>query len=252
MIRKVTLALACALSITSIQAQQTYNILSTYPKTEPVSFMDGEGKYSGFDADLLAEIEKRSNIKFKITVSPSFRQALETVKEGKADAFIASLSITPARLETYEVSVAYIQANPVMIISKDPAIQKLDDLRDKRVAVLAGSTHEKWIRELKGEQADDGSIVRETSTFLTIKAVVQDKADATIGDDLVVALSASRYKDYGLLTATDDSKPKDSYGILMTKGQTELKQAVDKAIQEMHEDGTMDRLVQKWWGEAIK
>ncbi len=217
------------------------------PEMMPISYFDDDGNPTGFETELLREIARRANLEIEDEFSPSFSIALDALREKDADIVISSVSITEERKEVYEFSTPYFIAHPVTIVTKDDSITSAADLADKTVAVLTDSTHEQIIKDIKGENADDGSVVAYDTTFLAVKAVARGEVDAAIGDDAYILSFSERYKDYGLLSVIDESYGDDRYGIALKKGETELKEKIDEAIRSMVEDGTYDSLFKKWY-----
>lgn len=218
---------------------------------EPLSYVDDHGKILGFESDLITEIERRAGIELHSEVASSIKQGFEDVKSGKADIMAAALSITPEREQTYLFSEPYFIANPITIITKDENIKSWQDLKEKKVSVQGGSTHEKWLRELKGNIPNDESIHSVPTSFLGVKEVIQNKSDATINDDIIILGYVNTYKKYGLHAKIVDVFGQDQIAFLINKNKPELKQHIDNIIKEMKVDGTIDKFVKKWWGDLF-
>ena len=223
--KKILQVLSCALLFSSLTAQaQTpghYQMLRVL-HVEPLSYMSDEGKIAGF-----------------------------SLQAGKADVMAAALSITAEREKIFLYSEPYFIGSPLTIVTKDESIKTWQDLKDKTVMVQGGSTHEKWLKELKAEHDNDGSIKSVPTSFLAVKDVIRGKADATINDDIIILGYVNTYKEYNLKSVIDNTFGQDRIAFLINKNHPELKEKMDKTIKEMKADGTIDALLKKWWGDLF-
>ncbi len=244
--KKIALISVLLLSFSVTAMSQTYHLVRESPRLLPLNYLGDDGNPTGFETDLLKEIVNRSGIDIKEEFSPTFTYILEKVKEKEMDMGMSGITITEKRKELFDFSRPYFISH-FMILTKDKDIRSFADLADKKVAVMSGSTHEAAVREVKGENADDGSIVVFGSSFLGIKAVLQGKVDAAVGGEARIFNYAEQYKDYGLLYVIDESYGDKPYGVLIQKGNTELKEKIDAAINSIIEDGTYKVIFKKWY-----
>ncbi|SUO92121.1 substrate-binding periplasmic protein [Suttonella indologenes] len=252
--KKILQVLSCALLFSSLTAQaQTpghYQMLRVL-HVEPLSYMSDEGKIAGFESDLIAEIKKRSGLDIREEVIGSISQGFDSLQAGKADVMAAALSITAEREKIFLYSEPYFIGSPLTIVTKDESIKTWQDLKDKTVMVQGGFTHEKWLKELKAEHDNDGSIKSVPTSFLAVKDVIRGKADATINDDIIILGYVNTYKEYNLKSVIDNTFGQDRIAFLINKNHPELKEKMDKTIKEMKADGTIDALLKKWWGDLF-
>lgn len=244
-----TIVCAVLLAYAAIAQAQTYTMLRAL-HVEPLSYVDESGKIAGFESDLVAEIEKRAGIEFKSSVATTFQKGFDDVKKGAADIMIGAITITEERKQSYLFSEPYILVEPITIVTKADNVKSMEDLKDKKVSVLSGSTHEEWIKKFQ-ETHPDVKVEKVPSTFLGIKEVIQGKADATINNDIIIMGYVKSYEKYGLHAQVDSGYEKTHMAFLINKNQAELKQKIDKTINELKQDGTLDKLVAKWWGDLF-
>lgn len=240
-----TIVCAVLSAYATIAQAQTYTMLRAL-HVERLSYIEEPGKIAGFESDLVAEIEKRAGIEFKSSVATTFQQGFDDVKKGAADIIIGAITITEERKQSYLFS----EPEPITIVTKADNVKSIEDLKDKKVSVLSGSTHEEWIKKFQ-ETHPDVKVEKVPSTFLGIKEVIQGKADATINNDIIIMGYVKSYEKYGLHAQVDSGYEKTHMAFLINKNQAELKQKIDKAINELKQDGTLDKLVAKWCGDLF-
>ncbi|MDG4854007.1 amino acid ABC transporter [Mesorhizobium sp. WSM3866] len=140
----------------------------------PFNFLDGSGRLSGFHIDLARAICAELGIveKCQIQALP-WNDLDDALRKGEGEAIIAGIAATPESREKYAFSRSYLQFPARFIMPKAKAFTEpiLDKLRSKRVGVIAGSAHEKMLRDY----------------FSTVQVVPFDKPE-----DLYADLKAGR------------------------------------------------------------
>ncbi|ODA93005.1 amino acid ABC transporter [Mesorhizobium sp. SEMIA 3007] len=135
----------------------------------PFNFLDGAGKLSGFHIDLARAICAELGIADKCQIQALPWGELEgALEKGEGEAIIAGIAATPQSRQTYAFSRSYLQFPARFITPKNKAFAEpvFDKLRSKRVGVLAGSAHERMLRDY----------------FNTIQIVSFDGPEALYGD----------------------------------------------------------------------
>ncbi|PBC22405.1 MULTISPECIES: transporter substrate-binding domain-containing protein [unclassified Mesorhizobium] len=116
----------------------------------PFNFLDGAGKLSGFHIDLARAICAELGIADKCQIQALPWGELEgALEKGEGEAIIAGIAATPQSRETYAFSRSYLPFPARFITPKNKALAEpvFDKLRSKRVGVLAGSAHERMLRD---------------------------------------------------------------------------------------------------------
>jgi len=110
--------------------------------SKPFGYVDSDGVVKGVDADIAKEISKRilgseKKVEFK-QVTPQTR--IQAVTTGAVDMVIASMTITPQRLEVIDFSDPYFIAGQAICVKKDSDINSYHDLNNRNVVVILGKT----------------------------------------------------------------------------------------------------------------
>ncbi|GLQ79958.1 amino acid ABC transporter [Mesorhizobium huakuii] len=116
----------------------------------PFNFLDGAGKLSGFHIDLARAICAELGIADKCQIQAlPWRELEGALEKGEGEAIIAGIAATPQSRQTYAFSRSYLQFPARFITPKNKAFAEpvFDKLRSKRVGVIAGSAHERMLRD---------------------------------------------------------------------------------------------------------
>lgn len=149
----------------------------------PFNFLDGAGRLSGFHVDLARAICSELGIADKCQIQALPWAELEgALKKGEGEAIIAGIAATPQSRSKYAFSRSYLQFPARFIMPKTKALMEpiFDRLRGKRVGVLAGSGHERMLRDYFGA-VQVVPFERPEDLYADLKA---GKIDAAFGDGM--------------------------------------------------------------------
>lgn len=213
----------------------------------PIGFRNDIGEIVGFDIDLAKEIANRLDIEFEFkTIDWNAKE--EELNSGNVDIIWNGLNITPERKEIYLFSKPYMENRQIILIKKGKNfdIHSEYDLAGKIVGVRAGSTSEAYVNrteELKNTFADFKSY---DSFKAAYDDLVGDKSDVLIIDELAGRYERSQHVDeLEVINVTVGSVTE--IGIGFRKKDTELRNKVQNAFDEMVKDGTAARISEKWF-----
>ncbi|SUO93767.1 substrate-binding periplasmic protein [Suttonella ornithocola] len=226
-----------------VQATE-YRVSMSLPNYAPLNFLSEKSEVEGFEHDVLDEIAKRAGVTFKYNYK-TWKEIFTDLDQGQTDLLSSGISITPERKKKYFMSDSYLQIDPVVILTMDPSIEKIDDLVGKKISVKKNTSHEKLFLQLNN--GDSGYLQYADSSWLTVKDVLKKEVVATIADSSIASSYLKNYSKFGLLSKVDTSFPKDNYGFVISKDKSELLKIVNDSLSEMKNDGSYDRLVKKWF-----
>lgn len=216
-------------------------VMATSADYPPYEFHDtssGKDEIVGFDVDLAKHIANELNFEFEIK-DMDFNGLIPSLQSGRADFVMAGMTPKPERLENADFSVIYFEAKNTIVSKKENNLTKPEDLVGKKVGVQLGSIQEGEAKELQGVEVvalnKIGEIVQE------IKA---GRIDAAIIEDAV----AKGYVDANAelqFTTIPNNGPSGS-AVAFPKGSKHVED-FNRVINEMKENGEMDKLVKKWF-----
>ncbi len=214
----------------------------------PFNFTDTNGELKGFDIDIAKALcaEMKAECTF---VAQDWDGIIPALQANKYDAIIASMSITPERMEKVDFSKKYYSTPPALIAPQDT------DLTETGVAALAGKTI--------GAQSSTthATFLEDTYTDSTIKLYpTQDEANADLAAGRLDAVAADSVVlgEYLKTEAGASSKmvgmmendPKyfgEGAGIAVRKGETELADRFSAAIDAIRANGEYAKVQAKYF-----
>jgi polar amino acid transport system substrate-binding protein len=270
--KPVTLAIAlltiASLILTACQAAAPKDLLSTIkargvmrvssdPNYKPQSFLNETTKeLDGFDIDVSKEVAKRLGVKVEF-VTPDWDTIVAGNWGGRWDVSIGSMTITAERKKVLFFSTPYYYTPAQFAAPKDSPINSLNDLAGKTVCVGSGTTYDDYLNgklTLEGEQILQQVQGVKMTTFSTDAECIQAlqagrkdfeavlTAEPTVEDAIKSGVQLKKIGSpvyYEALAAAMDQKVPNSDSFV---------QAVSKAIEDMHQDGTLTNLSMKWYG----
>lgn len=211
--------------------------------SKPFGFKDSDGQVKGMEADLAREIAKRilgseSKVEFK---NVSSQDRVKAVTSGDVDMVISTMTITRQRKKVVDFSTPYFIAGQVIGVRKDSKINSLDDLINKKVIVILGTTGEKNIKRFAPNALIQGYV--NNSDAINAFKSIPDSAITT--DDSLLQGLVMGNSGYMLLPKRLTKEP---YGIAFRKSsQTKsFRHNVNKIINEIRLDGTLITIKNKW------
>lgn len=209
-------------------------VLATEAGFAPYEYYE-DGKVVGVDIDIAKEIAKELG-KELVIKDVSFDFVINEVKSGKADFAAAGISITPEREKEVDFTIEYTTSNQVVVVKKGSPITKFDDIKDKKIAVQLGSVADLYVEE----NYKKATIVPHKKYLSAVEDVKTNKADCIIMDELP---AKEIVKENDNLVILDGFLFQDKYGMIVKKGNDELKDKINKVLERMKNDGTIDKLV---------
>jgi polar amino acid transport system substrate-binding protein len=240
---KALLAVA-ALAIATLpalaaQPKLVFGSECTFP---PMEFLDANKQPTGFDVDMIKAVAKAAG--FEAVVKNT---AWDGIFAGLAakdyDAVLSAVTITDERKQTMDFSIPYVNAGQVIIVPK--AYSASSDLKafgGKKVGVQIGTTGAIEVMKYKDIQMktyDEVGLAVEDLTIGRTDAVVVDSPTAAS-----YVLQNDKYK--AKLKIIGKPFTNEQYGIAVRKGDKKTLDLVNKGLQAVLKDGTVDKLSKKW------
>lgn len=196
----------------------------------PFGYIDVRGKNAGFDVEIgrwfaRYAFGRDNRVTFECAPTPAREPLLTT---GRVDLVISTFTYTSDRDTRIDFSRAYYKATGRLLVKNDGAVQKLSDIRGKRVATTSGSVYDRWLKRC----FTDTTVIVADSFTNAMLAFNQGRADAVMYDDAVLLPVAAADRTAKL---TDDSFLEAPFGIGIKQGNTQLKAWVDSRLQLMRQ-----------------
>ena len=213
----------------------------------PMGFRDENNNIVGFDIDVATEVANRMGVELKLQPIEWSTKEME-LNTGSVDCLWNGLSIDDERKQAMDLSEPYMTNRMVLVVLNDSEYTDQASLAGKTIGVQNGSTAEKIL-----EESDFAKTIGNTIGFkdnVTAFMELETKGIDAIFMDEVVANYAitSQHKDFKVL---EDGLTEEEYAVGFKKGNTALKNEVQKYIDEMKADGTMTQISEKWFGKDV-
>ncbi|WP_256760918.1 transporter substrate-binding domain-containing protein [Cohnella sp. WQ 127256] len=225
-------------------------VVGTGTQFPKVCFIDENGKLTGFDVELVREIDKRlPQYEFDIQTQ-EFQSLLLSLETKKIDFVAHEMEKNPERTEKYLFNnEPYAHWRNKIVVAKDNnTVQSLDDLKGKKVLVGATSAQAQILLNYNKENNDAIKIVYSSgATNDTVQQIVSGRVDATLAADFALSLIDPD----GKLKTTGNSLSEADILFMFRKDDAEgqkLSDAIDGAIKELKADGTLGKLSSEWLG----
>ncbi|BDO43721.1 amino acid ABC transporter substrate-binding protein [Cellulomonas sp. NTE-D12] len=220
----------------------TFGTEGTY---KPFSFhAAGGGDLTGFDVEVARAIAGKLGVKaaFQETQWDAIFAGLDA---GRFDAITNQVSITPERQAKYEFSTPYTVSTGVIVVKQDnTSITSFDSLKGKTTAQSLTSN---WYKLAQSSGADVQSV---EGWAQSVALVQQGRVDATINDKLTYLDYVKTNGQSGLKIAAETTDKSQS-AVALKKGATALTQAIDTALKQLADDGTLTSISQKYFGADV-
>ncbi len=247
--KRLIVVLTALLWSTALIAENGKLIVGMELQYPPFEMSDKHGNPSGVSVDMAHALGKYLGKEVKIE-NIAWDGLIPSLKTGKVDLIISSMTITPERAKTVDFSIPYAQSNLAILTNKSSGVKSIEDL-DKngmRVAVKKGTTGHIYARK----HLKNAEILVFDKENAAVLEVMQGKADGFLYDQLSIYKSWAKHKESLIALLKPFQKNPEYWGVAIKKGNSELKKKVDSFIKEAKSNGTFDALSKKYLSEARK
>ena len=227
-------------------------VVATNASPKPFNYEEN-GELTGYEIEVVRAIFKDSDkydVKFEKTEWSGVFAGLDSDRYQMA---VNNISYTKERAEKYLYAAPTAKNPNVLVVKKDDdSIKSLDDIGGKSTEVVQGTTSAKQLEDYNKQHADNPTVLNYTKAdFQQIMSRLSDgQFDYKIFDKIGVE---TVIKNQGLDNLKVIELPSDQQPYvypLLAKGQDELKSFVDKRIQELYKDGTLEKLSKQFFGDT--
>ena len=225
-----------AAALTTVNAGKL--TMSTNAAFPPYEMTTDSGDFEGIDIEVADAIAKKLGLELQVD-DMDFDAALLAAQNGKSDIVMAGVTVTDERQKVMDFSDTYAEGIQSIIVPEDSDIASADDLAGKIIGTQRGTTGYIYCTDDFGEDSvvayDDGLTAVQALNNGQVDAVVIDNAPAK---EFVAANPG--------LKILDTAYAQEDYAIGVAKGNTELLNAINGALEELQADGTLQSIVDKY------
>lgn len=216
--------------------------MSTNASFPPYEMVADDGSFEGIDVEIAAAVAEKLGLELQVD-DMGFDAALQAAQQGKSDIVMAGVTVTDERLEVMAFSNSYANGVQVVIVKEGSEVT-LDNMGDYMIGTQQGTTGYIYCSDTpeNGGFGEDHVIAYEDGAA-AVQALINGQVDCVVIDN---APAQEYVKANPGLVILDTEFANENYAIGMAKGNTELLEAVNKALAELEADGTLKRIVDKY------
>lgn len=212
----------------------------------PWTFHDEDDNLVGYDVEVSQKIGEKLGVKVNF-IEGEWDGLLAGLDSGRYDLMVNGVSVDEERKEKYDFSIPYAANRTAVIVkNENEDIKSMEDLEGKHTANTLNSTYAK-IAEAHGAEVTGVDDLNQTFELL-----FSGRIDATLNDEVAYYDYMKNHPDADIKIAVLSGEAVQ-VAIPMRKGEETrtLREAVDKALAELKEDGTLTELSEKYFGVDI-
>jgi polar amino acid transport system substrate-binding protein len=212
----------------------------------PHSFIDDDGNWVGFDVDMAEAIANSLGVKLeKVRVDELTR--ISFLQNRRIDMAVASMSHTHEREAEVDFSQTYFWSKQTFLVKRGQ-VGSLEDLVGKTVGMDRGSSAiGNWRDWLESNGRDDAAEIVEFDEKQAAVEAVRQGAIAGWAEDYEILASFAR-RDPSLTVLADESIGLKLDGIGVAENDSEMRDAINAALQRIWSSGEYERIYDRWFG----
>ena len=203
----------------------------------PYEYYEGD-EIVGIDAEIAQALAEKLGLTLEI-VDMDFNSIVTAVQSGKIDVGIAGMTVDPDRQKNVDFTDSYATGVQVIIVPEDSEIASADDLEGKLIGVQEGTTGHQYCMDDYGDE----SVIPYTNGATAVQALLDGKVDCVVIDEQP-ALSFVEANE-GLKILETEYVVED-YAIAVSKDNPALRDAINTALNELIDDGTVQGILDKY------
>lgn len=213
-------------------------IMSTNAAFPPYEMTTDSGEFEGIDVETAQAIADKLGLELQID-DMDFDAALLAVQQGKSDMVMAGVTVTDERQNVMDFTDSYATGIQSIIVKEDSDIASVDDLTGKKIGTQRGTTGYLYCSDDFGDE----NVVAYDNGLTAVQMLNNGQVDCVVIDNAPAKEFVAANPGLKLL---DTAYVEENYAIGVGKGNTELKDAINTALEELKADGTLQAIVDKY------
>ena len=233
-------------SLQRIMNKNTF-VLGLDDSFPPMGFRNENNEIVGFDIDVAKEVSKRLGV--ELILQPiSWTAKEQELNSYNIDCIWNGMSVNEEREKAMCLSLPYLENNMSFVVKNDSNINKLEDLRGKKIGVQSGSTAEELLTNSKIYK-DIKELISYTENITAFMDMEINQVDCVFLDSVVANYYiTTNNKQYIVL---EEGLQNEEYAIGFRKQDKKLCEKINEILLEMKKDGTLSKITTNWFGKDI-
>lgn len=217
-------------------------VMATNAFFEPYEYYEGDD-IVGIDAEVGKAIADKLGMDFEIS-DVDFDAIIPNVQSGKASMGMAGMTVTEDRQKNVNFTRSYATAVQVVIVPEGSDIATIDDMAGKKIGVQQGTTGDIYCSAPVEEDGfGEENVTRYNKGTDAVMALLSGKVDCVVIDNEPAKAFVAANEGLKIL---DTAYAEEEYAICIAKDNEELLEKVDTALGELIDDGTVQKIVDKY------
>lgn len=220
-------------------------VIGTEGTYSPNSYHDENGDLVGFDVEVARKVAEKLGVEVEF-MEAEWDSLFAAMDSGRIDTVINEVEYSDERALKYDFSQPYTYIRGALMVKGDNEdISSFEDLDGKKAAQNLTSSWGTMAEEYGAE------LVSVDAVSQCVDLLLSGRADATLNVETAFAdyLKSHPDADVKIVARTDSAS--SSSRIPVKKGNEELLEAIDKAIDELRESGELAELSEKYFGMDV-
>ena len=196
------------------------------------------GEFEGIDIDTAKAIAEKLGLELQID-DMDFDAALLAVQQGKSDMVMAGVTVTDERQNVMDFTDSYATGIQSIIVKEDSDIASVDDLAGKKIGTQRGTTGYLYCSDDFGDE----NVVAYDNGLTAVQMLNNGQVDCVVIDNAPAKEFIAANPGLKIL---DTAYAQEDYAIGVAKGNTQLLDAINGALEELQDDGTLQAIVDKY------
>lgn len=251
------LVLTTLISTGCSQKDSNQLVMATNAEFPPFEYVNSDKNFEGIDIEIAEAIAARLGKKLKIE-SIAFESILDEVQAGKYDFGMAALTVRPDRMEKVNFSNTYATGVQVVVVKEDSGYTKFEEFYESfdedgtptkvkpgiKIGVQKGTTGDSYASADPEDWGFGANNVAEYEAGRdAVKALSEGKITAVIIDNEPAKAFIEENEGLCIL---DGAFTDEDYAVCVGKENSELLGQINQAIADLQEDGTIDKILNKY------
>ena len=172
---------------------------------------------------------------------------LDAVASGAADIECGTTTITLARMEKVDFSVPVFVDGGSVLVRANSKLSRLVDLKNRRVAVIAGTTTEQALVAQLNALGSPATLVPVKDGAEGVAQLVAGKVDGYAGDRIVLTTLRQRTAKPAALSFVDSDFSFEPFALVVRRDDPDFRLAVNRALVGLYRSGEIDPIFQRWF-----
>lgn len=213
---------------------------TAYP---PFESINAEGEVEGFDVDLFAAVCSELGVDFEF-MTYNFDALIMGVQTGtEFDVIVSAMTIKPERDEEIDFTDPYFDAGQSLAVRDDSDIESLEDMAGLKIGVQSGTTGEGYAQD---NLPDGATVVPFENILQAFQALQGGDVDGVVNDlPITEAIVADEARGLKIVGGT---MSEEQYGFGVSEDNPDLTEALNWALERVHDSGEYDTIMDKWFG----